>query len=135
MPKLIIQRNSEWNNKAREIGIYSNGKKLGTIKDGMTKDFELEAGTHDIYAKIDWCRSPKLNLKIEEHNTRILKLSGFKYGKWLMPVMLSFIALSILATYVLGMRWNYFVFIPGIVLVYLGYFITFGRKRYLRLTE
>ncbi|MBZ9652240.1 hypothetical protein [Psychroflexus montanilacus] len=135
MPKLIIQRNSEWNNKAREIGIYSNSKKLGTIKDGMTKHFELEAGTHDIYAKIDWCRSPKLNLKIEEHNTRILKLSGFKYGKWLMPVMLSFIALSILATYVLGMRWNYFVFIPGIVLVYLGYFITFGRKRYLRLTE
>ena len=31
MTKIRIKRNSEWNNKARAIGIYIDGKKVGTM--------------------------------------------------------------------------------------------------------
>ena len=51
MTKIRIERNSEWNNKAREIRIYIDGKKVGTIDNGKTQEYEIESGKHEIYAK------------------------------------------------------------------------------------
>lgn len=41
-------------NKARAIKIYINNKKVGTIKNGETKVFDIDTDDNEIYAKIDW---------------------------------------------------------------------------------
>ena len=87
------------------------------------------------YTKLDWWHSPKVLVNINENETKVLKLSGFKYSQLIMPVMIGFLVLYLLFTYVFDMRWNYIVFIPASVLLYLSYFVTFGENRYFRLTE
>ncbi len=134
MARIIIKRSSEWNNKAREIGIYINGKKRGTIDDGEVKEYEIEQGSHEVFAKIDWCYSPKIKVKVDENQTKILKLSGFKYGTkmvWVM-VLLPLIYFVLLQ---FNIDAKFFPFIMLIAILYPIYYITFGRKRYLVLEE
>jgi hypothetical protein len=135
MTKIRIERNSEWNNKAREIGIYIDNEKVGTIDDGEIKEYEVVSGKHQIYAKIDWCRSQKLELNTNGNGTITLKLTGFKYGSWILPIMLGFSAIYYLLTYVFDIKLLHIVWIPVIVLLYPTYLITFGKNRYLILTE
>ena len=136
MPTICIKRSSEWANKARKIEIYIDNVKNGTIDDAETKIFELEQGSHEVFAKIDWCRSQKLVIHSNENTTTVLKLSGFKYGKFIVPasflVLLvyflgKFDFLNVSSTFLLGLVIAFFLF--------LIYFITFGKNRYLRLSE
>lgn len=76
MVKLIINRSSEYSNKLRSIGIYLDDKKIGDIADGESKEFEVEEGTHTLRAKIDWCRSNPINLKMNSEEIIRFNLSG-----------------------------------------------------------
>ncbi|KFF13590.1 hypothetical protein N6B72_14400 [Chryseobacterium soli] len=76
MAKIIINRSSEYSNKLRSIGIYLDDKKIGDIADGESKEFEIEEGEHRLRAKIDWCRSNPINLKINSDETLRFNLSG-----------------------------------------------------------
>lgn len=76
MAKIIINRSSEYSNKLRSIGIYLNDKKIGDLSDGESKEFEIEEGKHQIRAKIDWCRSNPIDLKINSDETLRFNLSG-----------------------------------------------------------
>ena len=96
MTKLIITRTSEWNNKAREFGIYLNDKKIGVIDDGEKKEFEIEPGIYKINGKIDWCKSPKIEFDITENESKEIEISGFKYGNIIMPIGLGIMLLFFL---------------------------------------
>ena len=96
MAKLIISRTSELNNRAREFGIYLNNKKIGTIANGETKEFEIEPGIHKINAKIDWCKSQTTEFNIIENESKVIKIGGFKYGALVLKT-----SLSVLLTYFL----------------------------------
>lgn len=76
MAKLMINRSSEYSNKLRSIGIYLDDKKIGDIADGESKEFEVEEGVHTLRAKIDWCRSNPINLKINSEEIVRFNLSG-----------------------------------------------------------
>ncbi|ANF51816.1 hypothetical protein A0O34_15445 [Chryseobacterium glaciei] len=76
MAKIIINRSSEYSNKLRSIGIYLDDKKIGDIADGESKEFEVEKGGHTLRAKIDWCRSNPINLKINSEEIVRFNLSG-----------------------------------------------------------
>jgi len=135
MRKIRVERNSEWNNKARAIGIYIDGEKVGTINDGETQEYEVENGKHEIFAKIDWCRSPKIELNISENETKTIKLSGFKYSKWILPALLGIMLFYYLGKYALNIDLNFLIWIMAIGFLYPIYYITFGKNRYLILTE
>ncbi|WP_019039647.1 hypothetical protein [Psychroflexus tropicus] len=135
MTKIRVERNSEWNNKARAIGIYIDGEKVGIINDGETKEYEVENGKHEVFAKIDWCRSPKIKLHLTENKTKSLKLSGFKYGKWILPTLLGIMLLYFLGKYALNTDLNFLIWIVVIGFLYPIYHITFGKNRYLILAE
>ena len=135
MARIIIERSSEWNNRVRKIGIYIDGEKVGTINNGEKKEYEVEFGKHEVYAKIDWCYSQKIELNINENETTELKLTGFKYGSSILPIMLGFLATYYLLTLIFDIKLIHIVWVPVIVLLYPTYFITFGKNRYLILTE
>lgn len=135
MRKIRVERNSEWNNKARAIGIYIDGEKVGTINDGETQEYEVENGKHEIFAKIDWCRSQKVELNIAENETKTIKLGGFKYSKWILPALLEIMLFYYLGKYALNIDLNFLIWILAIGFLYPIYYITFGKNRYLILTE
>ncbi|WP_281847631.1 hypothetical protein [Olleya namhaensis] len=135
MTKISIQRHSEWNNKAREIGIYIDNKKVGVINDGDTQEYPTESGTHEVFAKIDWCRSQKIEINLNQDETKMLTLSGFKYGTWIMPILLGLLLLYYILTYVLNINAPFLMGLPAIAFLYPMYYITLGKNRYLTLTE
>ncbi|MGJ8761263.1 MAG: hypothetical protein ACSHXA_12010 [Polaribacter sp.] len=135
MTKIRIKRNSEWNNKARAIGIYIDGKKVGTINDGEAQEYEIDNGNHEIFAKIDWCRSPKMVLNINENEIITLILSGFKFGKFILPVILGIMLMYYLIKYALNFDFPFLIWFIAIGFIYPMYYITFGKNRYLILKE
>jgi len=64
-----------------------------------------------------------------------LKLSGFKYGKWILPTLLGIMLLYYLGKYALNTDLNFLIWIVVIGFLYPFYFLTFGKNRYLILTE
>jgi len=69
--KVKITRIKQYANKFRKISIYINDSKIGEIKDGQTKVFEVDAGINEIYVEIDWCKTKPLKLNIDNNQIRI----------------------------------------------------------------
>lgn len=70
---ISIYRESAWRDKLRSYAILSDGKKVGSVKDGETSLIPLSQGRHDIAIKIDWQKSDALTVNIE--NGKVLKLN------------------------------------------------------------
>jgi hypothetical protein len=77
MALLQITREDEYMNRLRNISIYLDGLKLGTIKNGEIKDFEIAAGDHFIKAKIDWCGSNTIHFHVAATETKFFNLCSF----------------------------------------------------------
>ncbi|RXP52474.1 hypothetical protein EC396_11230 [Lutibacter sp. HS1-25] len=135
MTKLILKRNSEWNNKLRDYGIYIDDKKIGTIANGETKEFDLDSGNYNINGKIDWCKSPKINFEITENDSKEFEISGYKYGRLISIISAFFALIYFLALYIFDKQLNFLILIVVIGLIYPFYFLTFGKNRYLRIRE
>lgn len=76
MTKIIINRTTEFSNLIRSIEIYLGNEKIGTLRDGESKVFEVEPGEYELRAKIDWCGSNKINFTIGKDEIRRYNLSG-----------------------------------------------------------
>lgn len=76
MTKIIINRSSEFSNLIRSIDIYLGKTKIGELKNGESKEFEVEPGEHQLTAKIDWCRSNIIDFKIKNDETLRYNLNG-----------------------------------------------------------
>lgn len=135
MAKLIIKRTSEWNNRMRDIGIYLDGEKIGVIGNGEIKEFEIEPGEHTLKSKIDWCGSETLKMNLTDNETKKIELSGFKLGKFMMPIAL---VISIIY-FAFGQQLNFDPMLFPLLIapfgLYLVYHLTLGRNKYLRLEE
>lgn len=51
MATIIINRTSEYLNRLRDYGVYIDGKKVGTIANGETKEFNVSTGQHSVFMK------------------------------------------------------------------------------------
>lgn len=76
MSKIVINRSSEFSNKFRKIKIYLEDQKIGEIKDGETKQFDIQPGQYTLTARIDWCKSNDLLVNLEKGETQTFYLSG-----------------------------------------------------------
>ncbi len=135
MAKIIIERISEWNNKTREVGIYIDGKKVGTIDDGKTLEYDIEPGKHEVFAKTNWCYSQKIELDTAETTTTSLTLTGYKYGSWVLPIILGALLTYSLGKYALNINLFFLIKLGAIGFLYPMYFMTFGKNRYLVLSK
>ncbi|MBO3116588.1 hypothetical protein J4050_07515 [Winogradskyella sp. DF17] len=135
MPKVIIERISEYRNKARKIGIYINGEKAGTISDGEIQVFDVEPGKHQIFAKVDWCGSKKNEIVLSENETKTFVLRGYKYGGVMTQFVLGILLLYYLFKYAFDLQFDFLIVFVLIGFLYQMYFITFGKNNYLNLTE
>jgi hypothetical protein len=133
MPKIKIKRTKEYNNMLRDFIILIDGQEIGKIANGETKDFEILPGHHIIKAKIDWGSSPEIPIVLVDNEIKNLKVGGFKYGKWLIPI--TFITLLIHSVILATAGVNGIIFLAITTFLLLVYYLTFGRNKYLTLTE
>ena len=133
MATIILTRTSEYNNRLRDYQLFLDGKKIGTIANGQTKEFETTSGQHTILAKIDWCSSPEITLTLNQTDKKELKVGGFKNGNWIMLISIGAIALHFILRTVFNFNYAIFLVIPAFIL--LVYYLTFGRKKYLTLNK
>ncbi len=134
--RVILSRKSDLLNRARGYKVLLNGTALDKkISNGSSEEYEVPGGNNKILCKINWCSSNDFSFDIKSGETVYLKVSsGIKYF-W--PVYILFIV---------GILWRYFFkeyitkeinWVIGPVyaacLFYIGYYLTFGRKKYLKI--
>jgi len=133
MAKLIIKRANEYGNAARKYGVYIDDQKAGTISNNDTESYDLAAGSHTLYAKIDWCYSQVLTVTLSEGETKYVRLSGIPYANLVILIYIIIVALSVLLAYYTDIDFILFT-VPTFPLITL-YYLTLGRRRYLTLNE
>lgn len=136
MAKIKIKRTNEWNNRTRQIGVYLDNNKIGTILNGETKEFNVPSGQHTVRAKIDWCGSKDLTCQINENEIKIVTISSFKYGNYLMPGFVGLTVLYfILKKFVDSQFADILLVITLLILLLIAYYLTVGRRSYLQIKE
>ena len=135
MSKLIIRRNSEWNNEGRIFWIYIDGEKVEKIADGQTRVFDLEPGKYEVYAKVDWCSSEKMDIEVLENQNTAIGLSGFKYGNIVLASIFGTVLIYLLISLFLKMDFNFLLIFAVIAFLYPVYYITFGKNKYISIAE
>lgn len=133
MTQITFQRASEYINAIRKYTIVIDDKEWDTLGNGATKTITIPPGIHTIYAKIDWCQSPKITLECLENEPITLKIGSFKYGNRLIPIaLILFITHLILS---LVFNFNDLIYLYLIIFLIMIYYITFGRNKYLTIKE
>ena len=128
MKNLTIVRSNEYFNAKRDYEIYVDNQMIGTIANGATKTFEIPENAQEIYAKIDWCRSQKINIQQVEQPVQ-LKVSAFKYNRvFLIGSILVMILNALLSTYT-DFQYELYLLLP--ILGIFVYIFTFGSTHYL----
>jgi len=133
MATISIQRRKEYINGARSYKILIDGQKAGTIANGETRQFNTTAGQHTVTAKIDWCSSPDMVVNTDDTTIKTLTVSGFKNSNRMMRIAGGIIALHF--TLKLAFNIDDLVYLLFTVFIFYVYILSFGRKKYVMLTE
>ena len=133
MAIINVQRAQSYTNRWRDYEILIDGEAVGTISPNETKAFNVAKGQHTVTAKIDWCSSPDLIVELDENQTQTIHVGVLKQIDWMMPVSGGIIALHFLLKIFLGFEYLLILIFP--VFVFLVYILTFGRKRFLTISE
>jgi hypothetical protein len=78
---MVVRRTSQYTNRIRPVGVFVDGKKVGQLKDGESKSFELSPGEHRVFAKVAWYKTPLLAVRIERGETVDL-VAGSEITGW-----------------------------------------------------
>lgn len=139
MGKLIINRKKEWANRLKAYNLFIDGKQVGQIKNGEIKEFEIEDGAHQLEIQMGLCGSGVYNFEMLDGKNKMYQVSGFKHINWVNPLLGLTTVLAI--TYrrmaekgVVNDEYGIFIIMPLVpLLLYFLYYITLGRKKYLRI--
>ena len=133
MAKLIIIRNSEYVNRLRTYRIYLDGVKLGNVANGDSKEFEVPAGQHQVWAKIDWCSSPTISFEVKEQQAKTYQIGVFPGANWLIWTSIGILILHFFLSFTIHFSYAIYLIVPAFLV--LIYYMTIGRKRYLSIRE
>lgn len=95
MGTIWISRDRVYADILRKYEVAVDGKTIGTLRRGETKEFNLKDGDHKLWLKIDWCRSNKVLFSIHGGETIcFVGGSNFKGNrKWLLLLYIPYILL------------------------------------------
>ncbi|WP_299525120.1 hypothetical protein [Winogradskyella sp.] len=133
MGKIRIERHTGWIGQLVGIEIYIDGKKIGTINYGETQEYDVEYGKHEVYAKLGWERSKKIELNILESETKILKLTLYKYGILILLIVFGLQALYLITKDTLNLELKHYFIALAIVILHPLYYML--KKKTVLLTE
>jgi len=129
MKTIKVIRKPTLNLRSGTIKIYVNRKEVGVLEE-YEKEVEIPANEGDsIWAKIQFCSSNKFQV-----NEKVGKvyLTSFMSNKVFILILGSILISTLIA---LTTEYTFFGLFPFIICLYPTYYITFGRNKYLRLSE
>lgn len=135
MAKLIIRRTADWQNSTRDLSIYLNNEKIGTIETNKFKEFEIEAGTHELIAKVYWQESEPITINVGNNTVKKIDLNSIQYGKWLFLIFIISNILYFAFGKQLCLNITFYIITILPFAAYFFYFLTFGRTKFLKLKE
>ena len=137
MATIKITRPHEYANVIRGYKIFIDGQFVGKIANGATKEFPTTAGQHTVTAKMDWYSSPYISVNINTNETKYLTVGSLKFANRLMHISNAVVLLILLPVSKLILEFSLTTSLFLVILIYLvvNYHMTFGRKKYLTLSE
>ena len=75
MPSISVSRDSGYVDRIRAYRVVVDGREVGRLRNGETKTFSVESGTHELRIKIDWCCSHTIRFTLAANQT-----SAFECG-------------------------------------------------------
>ena len=131
MAKIYIDRPNEIFNGRTPHQIYIDDKKVGTIGNGENKSFEVEQGEHTVVTKMNFFMgSPKVLVKVKGDEVQRLKVTGISGAIWLVGVAAVAFGIRYAMEPFFDIDQYTYIMFPCIFLMY---FLTIGRKKYLTL--
>ncbi len=76
MATLRVIRDSGYADLVRAYSVKLDGKEIGTIKNGETKDFQVSSGNHELQIKIDWAGSKALAFVANESESSVFRVAS-----------------------------------------------------------
>ncbi len=77
---LVLARQSQRADRLRLYRVVVDGQERDRIADAETKVLSLPSGLHQVELRIDWCRSPKLDVRIEANQSLRLECGSALQG-------------------------------------------------------
>jgi hypothetical protein len=133
MARLIVKRKNKWINRFRNIGLYLDNTKIGSIGNGQMEEFTSSPGVHTLKAKIDWCSSNKHSFTLSDKETYTVTIEPYKYATILTAVEIVILAAHFIANYLYGVDYILWLVIPFFMVNL--YYLTFGSNRFLVIRE
>lgn len=135
MKTLSIKRPHENFNTFSTYGLFVGNNKIAELKNGEEKSIEIptEQENEQLYAKILWCGSTKINVSNIEPNTT-LTVVGSKFLNRRMPFIVGLFPMVgvIIFTGTSQLTKNIGIAVLVLFFVFLVGTITFGRNKWLR---
>lgn len=138
--KIILTRPREWFNQTRGFRIWVDGNEMGEIRNGSSETIMLEPGIHSLQCRLAWYGSQEIKMSLNAGDISWLRVrNGMKYYWHSFIILLLGISLNLLAVNRMDERplWaplmDLVLILPA--LVYMLYYMTLGRKKYLVLEE
>ena len=134
--KIIVSRPNQWLNRTRIVKVFIDDVEAGSVKNGSSEEFAIGSGQHIVQCKMDWQSSPVMIVNLNQHEIEYLIVkNAMKYYWPLFLLMLIGVGINLfylryqtqrpLGAYLLQLA----LILPA--LIYLLYYITIGRKKYL----
>lgn len=133
MSLLKIKRSYDFTDSKKDYEIYIDGNMIGTIGTGETRQFHITRGEHLLYSKSDWVRSPSVSFGIKERETKTFIVERSKNVKLILSIFMIISLVSLTLTFFKIINFAGYLNIP--VFVFLLYYYTFGRYKFLSFRE
>ena len=133
MATILITRPYGNFDRNRNFTLFLDGKIIGTIASGQAMEFETTQGQHSIFAKVGWCKSQEHSFKLNETIKKELTVDIFKYGNWILPIIITSFGLNLIFTLVNKPAIGLILMIAP--LLFLFYYWTIGRNKYLTVNQ
>ncbi|MHC5202143.1 hypothetical protein [Myroides sp. LJL119] len=133
MAVFTVNRPSNFVYGYRKYRIKIDGKTVGSISDGQTKEFTLPKGVFKVTAHIDWCSSNPIYIDTNQQELTHMVVKPFILALWIVPVIVACVLVSLLGVFVLKKSFFLLLLIPAIL--YLVYLFSLGRKKFLILEQ
>ncbi len=66
MASMRLSRNTSYKDFFRAYAVILDGNIVGKLRRGESKTFEIAAGRHELWLKIDWCESPRCQFTVDD---------------------------------------------------------------------
>ena len=134
--KIIVSRPNQWLNRTRIVKVFIDDVEAGSVKNGSSEEFAIGSGQHIVQCKMDWQSSPVMIVNLNQHEIEYLIVkNAMKYYWPLFLLMLIGVGINLFYLRYQTQRplgaslLQLALILPA--LIYLLYYITIGRKKYL----